>query len=120
MNNGPNKGEGWTYCTVRVALRVVARYVPEICEVVLAVTGLVVTVNVMLLLPDGMVTCAGTRAAVVLLLAVVTTTPDGGAAPFRVNVAVEEVPPVTVLGLNTRELSAATLTVSVVVLFTPA
>lgn len=55
-----------------------------------------------------------------LLLAVVTTAPDGGAAPFRVKVAVEEVPPVTVPGLNTRELSAATVTVRLVVLFTPA
>ena len=55
-----------------------------------------------------------------LLLAVVTTAPDGGAAPFKVNLAVAEVPPVTVLGLSVRELSAATLTVSVVVLLTPA
>jgi hypothetical protein len=61
MNNGLNtRGRGWTYCTVSVALRVVPRYVPEICEVVLAVTRLVVTVNLMLLFPDGMVTCAGT------------------------------------------------------------
>lgn len=115
-----NRGRDWIYCTVRVALRVVARYVPEIRDVVLAVTGLVVTVKVMLLLPRGMVTCAGTWAAVALLLAVVTTAPDGGAAPFRVKVAVEEVPPVTVIGLSTRELSAATVTVRVVVLFTPA
>jgi len=56
----------------------------------------------------------------VLLLAVVTTAPDGGAAPFKVNLAVAEVPPVTVLGLSVRELSEATLTVSVVVLLTPA
>jgi hypothetical protein len=56
----------------------------------------------------------------VLLLAVVTTAPDGGAAPFRVKVAVEEVPPVTVLGLSAMELSAATVTVRLVVLFTPA
>jgi len=35
-------------------------------------------------------------------------------------VAVEEVPPVTVLGLSVRELIEATLIVSVVVLFTPA
>jgi hypothetical protein len=53
-------GRGLTYCTVSVAFRVVARYVPEIRDVVLAVTGLVVTVKVMLLLPGGMVTCAGT------------------------------------------------------------
>jgi len=61
MNKGlQHWGEGWIYCTVNVAFRVVARYVPEIRDVVLAVTGLVVTVKVMLLLPDGIVTCAGT------------------------------------------------------------
>jgi hypothetical protein len=101
-------------------LRVVARYVPEIRDVVLAVTGAVVTVNVMLLFPTGMVTDAGTWAAVVLLLVIVTTAPEGGAAPFRVKVAVEEVPPVTVVGFNAREVNEATLTVRVVVLFTPA
>jgi hypothetical protein len=103
-----------------VAFRVVARYVPEIRDVVLAVTGAVVTVNVMLLFPTGMVTDAGTWAAVVLLLVIVTTAPEGGAAPFRVKVAVEEVPPVTVVGFNAREVNEATLTVRVVVLFTPA
>jgi len=66
-------GRDWIYCAVSVALRIVARYAPEICEVVLAVTGLVVTVKVMLVFPGGMATCTGTLAAVVLLLAVVTT-----------------------------------------------
>ena len=93
---------------------------PEILEVVLAETGAVVTVNVVLLVPAGMVTDAGTWAAVVLLLVIVTTAPDGGAAPFKVRVAVEEVPPVTVVGFSAREVKEATVTVSVVVRFTPA
>jgi len=67
-----------------------------------------------------MVTDAGTWAAVVLLLVIVTTAPEGGAAPFRVKVAVEEAPPVTVVGLSANEVSEATVTVRVVVRFTPA
>ena len=48
-----------------------------------------------------------------------TTAPEGGAAPFRVRVAVEEEPPVTVLGFKVRDDSEATETVSVVVLVLP-
>jgi hypothetical protein len=103
-----------------VAFRVVPLYTPEILEVVVAVTWVVVTVNVVLLVPAGMVTDAGTWAAVVLLLVVVTSAPDGGAAPFRVSVAVEGVPPVTVVGFSVRDVREATVTVSVVVRFTPA
>jgi len=84
-----------------------------------AVTGLVVTVNVALLLPAGIITEPGTWATLVLLLVMLTATPDGGAAPFRVKVAVDDVPPFTVLGLRPNELSAAIVTVSVVVRFTP-
>ena len=73
-----------------------------------------------LLVPLGIVTWAGTCATAVLLLVVVTTAPEGGAAPFSVKVAVDEVPPVTVVGFNVREVNEATLTVKVVVLFTPA
>jgi hypothetical protein len=50
-------GEELTYCTVSVALLVVERYVPEICEVVLAVTELVVTVKVMLFRRNGHLRC---------------------------------------------------------------
>ena len=60
MNNRSIHWGRLDYSTVSVALRVVARYVPEILEVVFAVTGLVVTVKVVLVLPGGMVTCAGT------------------------------------------------------------
>jgi len=107
------------YCTVRVALRVFRRRVPEISGALVAVTGLVVTVNVALLLPAGIITEPGTWATLVLLLVMLTATPDGGAAPFRVKVAVDDVPPFTVLGLRPNELSAAIVTVSVVVRFTP-
>ena len=36
----------------------------------------------------------------------------GGAAPFRVKVAVEEVPPVTVVGFSASEVNEATVTVA--------
>jgi len=48
-----------------------------------------------------------------------TTAPAGGAAPFSVRVAVEVVPPVTVLGFKVSDVRPATVTVSVVVLAVP-
>lgn len=77
-------------------------------------------VNDALRAPDEIVTLAGTCATPVLLLAKEITAPDGGAAPFNVTVPVDDDPPVTVLGLNTRELLVilAGLTVRVVVLVT--
>jgi len=48
-----------------------------------------------------------------------TTAPPAGAAPFRVRVAVEGVPPVTVLGFKVSDVSPAGVTVSVVVLVVP-
>jgi hypothetical protein len=103
-----------------VARRVVPRYVPEIRVFLLLFTGLVVTTNVALQFPPGIITCVGTWAYAMLLLEVATVAPAGGAAPFKVSVAVEEPPPVTLLGLSVREVNEATFTVSVVVLFTPA
>lgn len=93
-----------------VALRVVERYVPEIVEDV-PCTALVVTVNVLLLDPAGMVTEEGTCAAEMLLLFSETAAPVGGAAPFSVNVPVELAPPVTVLGLRVSDVRDATVTV---------
>jgi hypothetical protein len=101
-----------------VALRVVERYVPEMLEDV-PWTALVVTVNVVLVEPAGIVADAGTWAADVLLLVSEITAPLGGAAPLSVRVAVEDEPPVTVLGLRVREVRVATETVRVVVLVTP-
>jgi hypothetical protein len=82
-------------------------------------TWLVVTLNVTLLEPAGIVAEDGTCATVVLPLTSETTAPDGGAAPFNVRVPVEDEPPTTVLGLKVNEVSEAAFTVSVVVLDTP-
>jgi hypothetical protein len=65
-----------------------------------------------------MLTLEGTWAAV-RLLRNETTAPDGGAAPFRVTVPVDEDPPVTLLGLSVSAVSEATFMVSVVVRVAP-
>ena len=54
-----------------------------------------------------------------LVLVSETSAPLGGAAPFSVRVAVEGVPPVTVLGFKVSDVRPATVTVSVVVLVVP-
>ena len=63
-------------------------------------TGVVVTVNVVVVAPAATVTVAGTFAAAVLLLDRITTAPPVGAAWVSVTVPVEEVPPVTEAGLS--------------------
>jgi hypothetical protein len=103
---------------VSVAVRVTRRYVPEIVEDV-PWTELVVTVKVTLFPPAGIVAVAGTWAAVVLLLLSDITAPEGGAAPFSVNVPVEDEPPTTALGFKVSAVKAATVTVRVVVLVSP-
>ena len=65
------------------------------------------------------VTLAGTWAAVVLLLESVTTAPPAGAGPLNVTVPVEEIPPITELGLRVIELKVAAVTVKVVVRVAP-
>jgi hypothetical protein len=92
--------------------------VPEIVAEV-PWTGLVVTVNVTLFEPAGIVAEVGTCATFVLLLLSETTAPDGGAAPFNVNVPVDDAPPVTVLGFKAREVNAAAFTVRFVVFVAP-
>ena len=82
-------------------------------------TAEVVTVNVALVAPAATVTLAGTWAAVVLLLVRVTTAPPDGAGPVKVTVPVDEVPPITELGLRLTEVSAAAVTVRVAVFVTP-
>ena len=69
-------------------------------DVVVVATALVVTVNVVDVLPADTVTVAGTWAAAALLLESVTTAPPAGAAPFSVTVPVELVPPVTDVGFR--------------------
>ena len=82
-------------------------------------TAEVVIVNVALVAPAATVTLAGTWAAVVLLLVRVTTAPPDGAGPVKVTVPVDEVPPITELGLRLTGVSAAAVTVRVAVLVTP-
>ena len=65
--------------------------------------------------PAGIVTDPGPF-NVLELLVTVTTTPPDPAGPFRVRVAVEIFPPITVAGDNVIESNASGLTVNVVVL----
>ncbi len=80
----------------------------------------VVTVNVPLLAPSGMVRVLGTVATLVLLLASVTTEPPAGAGPVSVSVAVDGLPPTTELGdSDTADGVGEGTTVSVAVLVAP-
>jgi len=79
----------------------------------------VVTVNVAVVAFAATVTVVGTCAAAVLPLVNVTTAPPAGAGPFRVTVPVDEVPPITLLGVTVTVLSTAPVTVKVAVLVTP-
>jgi hypothetical protein len=101
--------------TVRVARRVVPRYVAEILAEVLLATGVVVTVNVAVVAPAATVTDAGTCATAVLLLVSVTTAPPAGACPLSVTVPVEGLPPTTEVGFRLMELRLAAVTVNVAV-----
>lgn len=66
-------------------------------------TGVVVTVNVPLFAPAGIVTNVGKLAAEGLLLARETDTPLAGAGPLNVTTPVDELPPVTLVGLRPSE-----------------
>lgn len=68
-----------------------------------AATALVLTVNDALVAPAATVTLDGTLAVVVLLLESVTCAPPTGAALLSETVPVEELPPVTLVGLNVSE-----------------
>jgi hypothetical protein len=70
------------------------------------VTVFVVMLNAALLLPAAIVTVAGTVAEA-LLVDKDTERPPAGAAPLRVTVAVEDVPPVTLTGFTESEERAA-------------
>jgi|SRR5882672_1326127 len=69
-----------------------------------AVTATVVTVNVALVPPAGMVTLAGTVATIVLLLMRETMAPAVRAGPLSVTVPVEGDPPMTLVGLSVSEV----------------
>jgi len=98
--------------TVRVALFVAVLYVAEMDAIVVLLTAMLVTVNVAVVAPAATVTLAGTVATAVLVLSA-TITPPAGAAAFRVTVPVDDVPPVTDLGLKLNELGTGPRTVSV-------
>jgi hypothetical protein len=82
-------------------------------------TAEVEIVNVAVVCPAVTVTDAGTVAAAVLLLLRVTTIPPAGAAELIVTVPVEELPPMTVVGLRVSWLTACGLTVSEACLLLP-
>ena len=75
-----------------------------------AVTGTVVTVKVVDVEPAGTVTEAGTVAEASVEL-VATVSPPVGAGPAMVTVAVDNVPPVTVVGFSVRPVTVGDLTV---------
>jgi hypothetical protein len=69
-----------------------------------AVTARVVTVNVALVAPVGIVTLAGTVATVVLLLEREMRAPPLGAGALSVTLAVEGDPPLTLVGLRLSDV----------------
>ncbi len=69
---------------------------------VVALTAVVVTVNVAVVAPAATVTVAGTVADP-LLLDRLTTAPPDGAVLLRFTVPVEAIPPVTDVGLKLRD-----------------
>lgn len=91
--------------TVSVAVLVTPNEAEIVTELV-APTAPVATVNAALVAPSPTVTLAGTHARAALLLASVTTAPPDGAAPVKVTVPCEELPPVTVVGLGDKVDSA--------------
>ena len=99
---------------VRLADLVVPLNTPDIEAVADAETAEVLTVKVALVAPPGTVTVAGT-VAFELLDESVTTMPSGPAAPVRVTVPVDELPPITEVGETARLLIDAGLIVSVAV-----
>ena len=86
-------------------------YVADMVSGVLADTGLLVTVKVAVVALAATVTVAGTCAAALLLLDRVITAPPAGAAPFKVTVPVDELPPVRELGFRLREEATGAVTV---------
>ena len=69
--------------------------------------------------PAGTVTLAGTIATPALLLDKETAAPPLGAGALNVTVPVDEFPPVTLEGLNVREVSTGGITVSEAVCVMP-
>jgi hypothetical protein len=93
--------------------------VPEIVVFVVLRTRFVVTVKVAAVAPAATVTLDGTVATAVLLLESWMVTPADGAAPLRVTVPVDGLPPTTLDGFNFNEDSVGRVIVSVAVFVTP-
>lgn len=72
--------------------------------VLFVATAEVVTVNVAVTLPAATVTLVGVWATFVLLLDSTTASPPVGAAPLKVTVPLDELPPFTVVGFNVTEV----------------
>src|SRR2546422_2380915 len=77
-------------------------------------TALVLRLKLALVPPAGTVTLEGTVAAG-LLLESATCAPPAGAGAFSVTVPVEELPPVTLVGLTVSDETIGGITVSVAV-----
>src|SRR5437867_1765021 len=75
----------------------------EMVTEVVVPTGLVLTVKVVVVAPLGTVTLDGTVATPGLLLDRDTRAPPLGAGPLSVTVPVDELPPVTLVGVKARE-----------------
>ena len=80
--------------------------VPEIVTLLVLRTALVVTEKVAVVAPGGTVRLDGTVATFVLLLKSWTVIPVDGAAPLRVTVPVDELPPTTVDGFKLNDSNA--------------
>jgi len=105
--------------TERLADLVTPALVPEIVTLVGVRTRLVLTVKLAAVAPGARVTLDGTVATVGLLLESWTVTPVEGAAPLRVTVPVDGLPPTTFDGFNFNEDNAGGATVNVAVFVTP-
>lgn len=80
-------------------------FVAEMVTVVLKLGFWVLTVKVALVAPAATVTLDGTVATPALLLESETATPPAGAAPLRVTVPLEELPPLTLVGFSASDAS---------------
>jgi hypothetical protein len=113
--NVTDAGEGGLI--VRVAVWLPLR-VPVMVTLAAALTAMVVTVKVAVVAPAATVTLAGVVADA-LLSDKVTVEPPVGASPFKVTVPVEDVPPMTAVGLISTDASAGGVIVRVAVRLVP-
>lgn len=104
-----------------LTVRTAERETPKVAVIFAGVelpTGLVLTLNTAVVAPPATVTLVGVCAAA-LSLERVTTAPTAGAAPFKVTVPDDGLPPVRLVGLRTTEVRVGGLMVKVVVWAVP-